>query len=54
MTQRANEFLVVPLASEGFLSKSRLALRLAVFFFPELCIQTLVWRKIRKPLYWFL
>lgn len=33
MTQRANEFLVVPLASEGFLSKSRLALRLAVFFF---------------------
>lgn len=32
MTQRANEFLVVPLVSEGFLSKSRLALRLAVFF----------------------
>lgn len=31
MTQRTNDFLVVPPVSEGFLSESRLALRLAVF-----------------------
>lgn len=31
MTQRTNDILVVPLVSEGFLSESRLALRLAVF-----------------------